>query len=133
VQDSTIIGLEHHTPDNIVEEIESAVSYQTDFHQFMLYTPVPGTPLYEAMAGQGRLLADVDFSDMHGQYKFDFQHEEMNRRSRSLFLGRLTQTSAFVSQRCATHGLGPRACRSISTDFSTRRMNVLGSFIPHFT
>ena len=60
VQGSTIIGLEHHTPDNIVEEIESAVGYQTDFHQFMLYTPVPGTPLYQEMADQGRLLTDVD-------------------------------------------------------------------------
>ncbi len=56
VQGSTIIGLEHHTPDNIVDEIESAVAYQTDFHQFMLYTPVPGTPLYKEMADQGRLL-----------------------------------------------------------------------------
>jgi radical SAM superfamily enzyme YgiQ (UPF0313 family) len=41
VQGSTIIGLEHHTPDNIVSEIEHAVSHDTDFHQFMLYTPVP--------------------------------------------------------------------------------------------
>ena len=58
VQGSTIVGLEHHTPDNIVDEIESAVGYQTDFHQFMLYTPVPGTPLYKEMAEQGRLLAE---------------------------------------------------------------------------
>jgi hypothetical protein len=41
VQGSTIIGLEHHTPTNIAEEIENAVSHETDFHQFMLYTPVP--------------------------------------------------------------------------------------------
>ena len=44
VQGSTIIGLEHHTPDNIRKEIEYAVDHGTDFHQFMLYTPVPGTP-----------------------------------------------------------------------------------------
>ena len=42
---STIVGLEHHTPENIEGEIEHAVSHDTDFHQFMLYTPVPGTPL----------------------------------------------------------------------------------------
>src|SRR5208283_5195038 len=46
VQGSTIIGLEHHTPANITDEIEHACSHETDFHQFMLYTPVPGTPLY---------------------------------------------------------------------------------------
>src|ERR1022692_1843395 len=54
VQGSTIIGLEHHTPDNIVAEIEHAVSHDTDFHQFMLYTPVPGTPLYQQMEEEGR-------------------------------------------------------------------------------
>ena len=43
---STIVGLEHHTPENIDEEIEHAVAHDTDFHQFMLYTPVPGTPLF---------------------------------------------------------------------------------------
>jgi hypothetical protein len=46
VQRATIIGLEHHTPGNIEEEIERAVRHNTDFHQFMLYTPVPDTPLY---------------------------------------------------------------------------------------
>jgi Radical SAM superfamily/B12 binding domain len=46
---STIVGLEHHTPDNIRDEIEYAISHDTDFHQFMLYTPVPGTPLYWEM------------------------------------------------------------------------------------
>ncbi len=86
VQGSTIIGLEHHTPDNIVEEIESAVGYQTDFHQFMLYTPVPGTPLYTEMAEQGRLLTDVEFADVHGQYKFNFQHSAISREDSKRFL-----------------------------------------------
>jgi radical SAM superfamily enzyme YgiQ (UPF0313 family) len=86
VQGSTIIGLEHHTPDNIAEEIESAVSYQTDFHQFMLYTPVPGTPLYQEMADQGRLLTDVDFADVHGQYKFNFRHGAISREDSKRFL-----------------------------------------------
>ncbi len=86
VQGSTIIGLEHHTPDNIVEEIESAVDYQTDFHQFMLYTPVPGTPLYQEMAAQGRLLTDVEFADVHGQYKFNFQHATISREDSKRFL-----------------------------------------------
>ena len=88
VQGSTIIGLEHHTPDNILEEIESAVSYQTDFHQFMLYTPVPGTPLYQEMADQGRLLSEVDLADVHGQYKFNFRHGAISRDDSKSFLDR---------------------------------------------
>ena len=86
VQGSTIIGLEHHTPENIVEEIESAVRYQTDFHQFMLYTPVPGTPLYQEMAAHGRMLTDVELADVHGQYKFNFQHSSISREDSKRFL-----------------------------------------------
>ena len=79
VQGSTIIGLEHHTPDNIGHEIERAVSYDTDFHQFMLYTPVPGTPLYAEMREQGRMLPGVDLADIHGQFKFNFRHAAISR------------------------------------------------------
>jgi len=76
---STIIGMEHHAPENIVEEIEYAVAHETDFHQFMLYTPVPGTPLYADMEKQNRLLKNVDLADIHGQYKFNFQHPAISR------------------------------------------------------
>jgi radical SAM superfamily enzyme YgiQ (UPF0313 family) len=86
VQGSTIIGLEHHTPENMNEEIEAAVSYQTDFHQFMLYTPVPGTPLYQEMAEQGRLLTDIDPADIHGQFKFNFRHAAISRDDSKKFL-----------------------------------------------
>jgi len=86
VQGSTIIGLEHHTPDNIVSEIEHAVSHDTDFHQFMLYTPVPGTPLYQQIASEGRLLNDVDYSDIHGQFKFNFKHAAISRDDSKRFL-----------------------------------------------
>ena len=50
---STIIGLENHTPENIDEAIDYAVRHDTDFHQFMLYTPIPGTPLHAELYGQG--------------------------------------------------------------------------------
>jgi len=86
VQGSTIIGLEHHTPDNIAQEIEHAVDHQTDFHQFMLYTPVPGTPLYREIAEQGRLLKEVDYADIHGQYKFNFRHAAITRDDSKRFL-----------------------------------------------
>jgi len=57
---------EHHTPGNIAEEIEYAVKLDTDFHQFMLYTPLPGTPFGEQMEREGRLLEDTDYADIHG-------------------------------------------------------------------
>jgi hypothetical protein len=86
VQGSTISGLEHHTPDHIAGEIESAVNYQTDFHQFMLYTPVPGTPLHQQMSEEGRMLTDIDPADVHGQYKFNFRHAAISRDDSKRFL-----------------------------------------------
>ena len=86
VQGSTIIGLEHHTPENIVAEIEHAVAHNTDFHQFMLYTPVPGTPLYSEMMEEGRMLHDVDYADVHGQFKFNFKHAAISRDDSKRFL-----------------------------------------------
>lgn len=70
---STIVGLEHHTPANMGAEIGHAVAHDTDFHQFMLYTPVPGTPLYWQTKKEGRLI-EVDLADIHGQHQFNFQH-----------------------------------------------------------
>jgi radical SAM superfamily enzyme YgiQ (UPF0313 family) len=83
---STIVGLEHHTPANIKGEIDHAVSHCTDFHQFMLYTPVPGTPLYEEMEQQGRMLDGVDLADIHGQFKFNFEHAAISRDESKKFL-----------------------------------------------
>jgi radical SAM superfamily enzyme YgiQ (UPF0313 family) len=83
---STILGLEHHTPENLATEIEYAVAHDTDLHQFMLYTPVPGTPLYREMEEQGRLL-DVDLADIHGQDAFNFRHAAISREESRKFLG----------------------------------------------
>lgn len=52
----------------------------------MLYTPVPGTPLYQEIADQGRLLTDVDMADIHGQYKFNFRHGAISRDDSKRFL-----------------------------------------------
>ncbi len=73
---STIIGLEEHTPENIDAAIDFAVGHDTDFHQFMLYTPVPGTPLHAEMAAQGRLVSERECpaADTHGQLRFNYRH-----------------------------------------------------------
>jgi radical SAM superfamily enzyme YgiQ (UPF0313 family) len=79
VHGSTIIGMEHHTPDTMDGEIDHAVAHDADCHQFMLYTPMPGTPLHDAMQAQGHILSDVDLADIHGQYKFNFRHPSITR------------------------------------------------------
>ncbi|MHC4178671.1 MAG: B12-binding domain-containing radical SAM protein, partial [Planctomycetota bacterium] len=73
---STIIGLENHTPENIDQVIDYAVRHNADFHQFMLYTALPGTPLYAELDGKGTLLSEAGCPtpDTHGQYKFNYRH-----------------------------------------------------------
>ena len=88
VQGSTIIGMEHHTPDNLGEEIEHAVAHDADCHQFMLYTPVPGTPLHAQVGAEGRLRHEVDLADIHGQYKFNFHHPHIDRDASQRWLDR---------------------------------------------
>ena len=89
---STIVGLEHHTPENIQDDIDYAVSHCTDFHQFMLYTPVPGTPLFHQMKAEGRMLDGIDLADIHGQFKFNFRHAAISRdQSKELLDGAFRQ------------------------------------------
>lgn len=88
VHGSTIIGLEHHTPENIGDEIDHAVAHDADCHQFMLYTPVPGTPLYQQVEREGRLLPGVDLADIHGQYQYNFRHPAISRDASKSILDR---------------------------------------------
>jgi hypothetical protein len=73
---SSIVGLEEHNPATIDAAIDHAVSHRTDFHQFMLYTPIPGTPLHAELAAQGRLKESSEFEpgDIHGQSIFNYRH-----------------------------------------------------------
>ena len=73
---SSILGLEDHRPENMETTIKYAVRHDTVFHQFMLYTPIPGTPLYEIKKREGTLLPEAEFpiADAHGQYRFNYRH-----------------------------------------------------------
>ncbi|NLF08108.1 MAG: radical SAM protein [Pirellulaceae bacterium] len=77
---STIIALEEHTPENIDEAIEHAVRHDTDFHQFMLYTPIPGTPLHAELTAAGRMKdeSEYDQSDIHGQAILNYRHPALS-------------------------------------------------------
>jgi radical SAM superfamily enzyme YgiQ (UPF0313 family) len=76
---STIVGMEEHTPDNIDIAIDYAVSHDTEFHQFMLYTPIPGTALWEEMRNSGSLTdpESKQACDTHGQLRFNFNHPNL--------------------------------------------------------
>jgi len=73
---SSIIGLPEHRPKDMPRVIARAVAHASEFHQFMLYTPGPGTPLWRRIEREGRLLdrRGYDDADMHGQLAFNYRH-----------------------------------------------------------
>jgi radical SAM superfamily enzyme YgiQ (UPF0313 family) len=76
---SSIIGLPGHTAETIEGAINHAVAHDTEFHQFMLYTPVPGTPLWNKHVAEGNLLSEEEmpFEDSHGQFRFNYRHAHL--------------------------------------------------------
>src|SRR3990167_3633284 len=85
---SSIIGLEEHTPENLDEAIEYAVSHGTDFHQFMLYTPIPGTPLFAEHLANQTLVDPGEYheGDIHGQFVFRHKHPHLNPGQETEFI-----------------------------------------------
>lgn len=87
---STIIGLENHTPENADDAITWAVDHATVFHQFMLYTPLPGTPLHAEHKKAGTLLSEEEcpIADTHGQHRFNFTHPFIKNQDETELLRR---------------------------------------------
>ncbi|MEN8145560.1 MAG: cobalamin-dependent protein [Gemmatimonadota bacterium] len=106
---STIIGLEQHSPENIDAAIDYAVAHDTEFHQFMLYTPIPGTPLYAEHEAKGTLLTREERleADTHGQFRFNFRHPHIRGGQESEFLLRAFRRDYDIN--------GPSICRVART------------------
>lgn len=85
---SSIIGLEEHTPETMPAVIDYAIRHNTDFHQFMLYSPNPGTPLYEEHKQKGTFYSESEFpiADAHGQYRFRYRHQHIKDGREEQFL-----------------------------------------------
>jgi hypothetical protein len=85
---SSIVGLPEHTPENIDEVIDHAVGHDTEFHQFMLYTPLPGTALHAEHLAGGTLMSDEECppADTHGQLRFNFRHPHIRNGEETEFL-----------------------------------------------
>lgn len=90
---SSIIGLENHTPENIDQVIDHAVQYNTDFHQFMLYTPLAGTPLHDELNAKGLMKSPGEYleGDIHGQYVFNYRHPHIKDDQEAEFIARAFQ------------------------------------------
>ena len=66
--------MEHHTQENIQEDIDHLVDLEADFSQFMLLTPLPTTALYQEKKASGALREDLPFEEWHGQKMLNYDH-----------------------------------------------------------
>jgi len=71
---SGILCMEHHTQENIQEDIDHLIGLEADFSQFMLLTPLPTTALYLEKKASGALREDLPFEEWHGQKMLNYDH-----------------------------------------------------------
>ncbi|MFW6303968.1 MAG: B12-binding domain-containing radical SAM protein [Candidatus Sumerlaeota bacterium] len=71
---SSILFLPHHDAEQLESDIDWAVGLDSDFHQFMQLTPLPGTPLHEEYKERGDLLESFPYTRMSGQDSLMFTH-----------------------------------------------------------
>lgn len=74
VMSSSILFMEHHDRTSLQDDIEWAIGMDTDLHQFMQLTPLPGTPLYDRYRREGKLLPEFPPTKLSGQLALAFHH-----------------------------------------------------------
>jgi len=62
---SLVLGFDFHTRENMKEDIDKFIELKPTFYQISPLTPCPGTPLYEKMLEDGRILETYKWEDFH--------------------------------------------------------------------
>ncbi len=74
---SMIIGLEHHTEPTVLEDLEYHLSLKPSLSQFLIYTAIPGTPLYDCLNKESRILHDLSWHKIDG-FMANFRHPHLS-------------------------------------------------------
>lgn len=73
---SSILFMEHHDHQSIQHDIEWAIDIGSDFHQFMALSASPGSPLYNKLKRENRLLPDFSYKELTGLGRLGFKHKK---------------------------------------------------------
>jgi radical SAM superfamily enzyme YgiQ (UPF0313 family) len=84
---SGILFLEHHTPENIQEDIDFMIELEADMTQFMMFTAMPVTALYEEFKARGLLDLDLPYEEWHGQHNLNWRHPRFSSPEARRLLG----------------------------------------------
>jgi radical SAM superfamily enzyme YgiQ (UPF0313 family) len=88
---SGILFLEHHTQENIWEDIQFLIDLEGVYTQFMMFTPLPQTKLYQDYKARGLIDFDLPYEDWHGQYVLNFKHPHFSRADSTRILAQAFQ------------------------------------------
>ncbi len=105
---SSILLLDEHTKENVWQDITDHLAAKPAFSQFTFYSPLPGTPLWERMLEEGRLISGMAFEEMHALKQPWFVHPHF-----SLEEAEKLQSDAYLRD---FHELGPGIARFIDVD-----------------
>jgi hypothetical protein len=95
---SAILFLEHHDKETIHEEIDWAISLESNLLQFMELGPSPGTRLYQEYEASGKLIPGIPWPRKHAQDEIWFRHPHFTLPETATYL-----RNAFV-KKYLTHG-----------------------------
>jgi radical SAM superfamily enzyme YgiQ (UPF0313 family) len=112
---STILGFPDHTPQSMEQVIDYAVRHNSDFHQFMFYSPSPGTPFFHDLERRGQLKEESEFPwpDWHGQKGFSWRHPNFESGEETKYIVQAFQRDLDVN--------GPSVLRTLRTLLQGRR------------
>jgi radical SAM superfamily enzyme YgiQ (UPF0313 family) len=79
VNASTMLFQDHHDKKTIHEDIDYVINLGSNFIQFMNYTPLAGTTLYNELKEEKRL-KDLPYRHQHGAGELFFTHPHFNER-----------------------------------------------------
>ena len=110
---STMLLSEHHTPENIWNDVEDHFCIRPDFSMFTFMTALPGTPFYDRLKEEGKIL-------------WNHPHEEWNGMTApNVFHPLFTQQDALEIRRKILereyYELGPSVLRMIRAELTGYR------------
>jgi len=97
---SAILFLEHHDKQTIHEDIDWAISLESDLLQFMQFGPIPGTRLFKDYDEEGKLIKEIPWPRQHGQDEIWFRHPHFTLKETAQYT-----KEAFI-KKFHTHGPG---------------------------
>ncbi len=107
---SSMLLMDHHTPKNLMEDIDDHISLSSDFSMFTFYIALPGTPLYDRHKEEGKILTGFPYEEWNGVGRHYSHHPEFTQKEGRMYRKKILDKEY--------HDLGPSILRLIKTDLT---------------